>query len=97
MAYSEMNENRKAIEIASETYTLFPVGCVVQKPSNPERHGVVAGYGMGGFAIYGFNALSCLKVRWGGNKTLSSLHRDFVEQVIPAAKRKKAHKGTAKK
>lgn len=89
MAHPEMNENRKAIDIASETYGLFPVGCIVQKPSDPEKHGIVEGYGMGGLAIYGFNALSCLKVRWRDNKTLASLHRDFVERVAPIKGRPK--------
>ena len=76
-----MNENHKAIKIASETRRLFPPGCAVHRPEDPEKIGIVEDYGMGGMAIYGFNALSCLKIRWGGNKTLSSLHRNFVERV----------------
>lgn len=89
MVYSKMNESDKATKIASETYKLFPVGCVVRRRNDPSKQGIVEGHGMGGFATYGFVALSCLKVKWSGNKTAAILHRDFVERVVPVKGRPK--------
>lgn len=87
-----MNENHLAIDIASETRKLFPPGCTVHRPDQPERHGVVEQYGMGGMAVYGFNALSCLKIRWGKNKVLESVHRDFVERLVLVSTKKSGKK-----
>jgi hypothetical protein len=76
-----MNEPKKAIDIASETRRLFPPGCRVERRDDkkPRKIGVVEGYSMGGFAIHGVDALSCLNIRF--DKTLSKLHRDFVRLV----------------
>lgn len=79
MANREMN----AIDIAAETRRLFPPGCIVHRADKPDRHGIVEKYAMGGSAVYGFNALSCLRIRWGKNEVLESLHRDFVERLVP--------------
>ncbi len=43
--------------------------------------GKVEGYGMGGSVVYGFDALSCLRVKWGTNKTTATIHRNFVERT----------------
>jgi hypothetical protein len=83
--------DKTADQIGIETNS-FPIGsrvrrnpdCIIfLRPNKRAQLGTVIGYRMGGCAQYGFNAISCLAIRWDGTKTTDSRHKDFVVAVTP--------------
>ena len=72
MKYSDA-EAIKAIRVASKVASQFPIGCRVKQVDSGKR-GTVNGYAWGGQASDGVDSLSCLKVRFDGNKRNSEVH-----------------------
>jgi len=70
----------------------FPIGSLVKRKPEittarfRDQIGVVEGYSLGGDAINRNHVadLSVLRVRFGSNKTVSSLHYSFVLKVEPS-------------